>query len=128
MDIRKFTDHIGDLIAKDDLQTAINLLHKLLAKSSKLDEVILQSARFSDITKQIRLGTVNFEDATVTKNKIRFAILDLVRDIEEQVELNQGVKNDIDGLTEMVTQPTITQTHHGSGDNIIGNKTVNYTK
>jgi hypothetical protein len=128
MDIRKFTDNIGELIAKDDLQTAIDLLHKLLAKSAKLDEVIMQSARYTDITKQIRLGTVNFEEANVTKNKIRFAILDLLRDIEEQVDLNDDLKNEISGLAEMVTPPTYAQTHHGSGDNIIGNKTINYTK
>jgi hypothetical protein len=128
MDIRKFTDNIGELIAKDDLQTAIDLLHKLLAKSAKLDEVIMQSARYTDITKQIRLGTVNFEEANVTKNKIRFAILDLLRDIEEQVDLNDDLKNEINGLAEMVTPPTYSQTHHGSGDNIIGNKTINYTK
>jgi hypothetical protein len=128
MDIRKFTDNIGELIAKDDLQTAIDLLHKLLAKSAKLDEVIMQSARYTDITKQIRLGTVNFEEANVTKNKIRFAILDLLRDIEEQVDLNDDLKNEISGLAEMAAPPTYSQTHHGSGDNIIGNKTINYTK
>jgi Effector-associated domain 11 len=128
MIINKFTDMIGELIAKDDLPQAIDLLHKLLQKSPKLDEVILQSARFSDITRQIRMGTVNFEEANVTKNKIRYAILDLLRDIEENVELNDALKREIEELPEENTKPTISQVHHGSGDNIIGNKIINNAK
>jgi Effector-associated domain 11 len=128
MIINKFTDMIGELIAKDDLPQAIDLLHKLLKKSPKLDEVILQSARFSDITRQIRTGAVNFEEANVTKNKIRYAILDLLRDIEENVELNDAVKQEIEELAEEHAEPTYSQEHHGSGDNIIGNKIINNAK
>jgi hypothetical protein len=128
MVITKFTDTIGELIAKDDLPQAIDLLFKLLQKSPKLDEIILQSARFSDITRQIRTGTVNFEDANVTKNKIRYAILDLLRDVEENVELNDALKREIEALPEDNLKPTFSQVHHGSGDNIIGNKIVNNSK
>ena len=69
--INSFVETIGDLIGKDELAKAIQLLCALLKNSPKLDEAILQSARYNDVIKQIRLGTVDFEQANITKNQIR---------------------------------------------------------
>jgi predicted HTH transcriptional regulator len=82
--IKSFVETIGDFIGKDELAKAIQLLYALLKDSPQLDEAILQSARYNDVMKQIRLGTVDFEQANITKNQIRYALFDLVREIEVQ--------------------------------------------
>jgi len=56
----------------------------MLENSPKLDEAILQSARFQDIRKQIRLGTITHKDANLTVMQIRQGLLDLLNEIEEQ--------------------------------------------
>jgi len=124
MEINNLTEQIGNLIANDDLPKAISLLKKLLEKSPKLDEAILQSARFSDISKQIRLGIVDFEQASIAKNKIRFAVLDLLRDVEESIESSSEIRIEVGKFEEENTQPTIKQTHYGSGDNVAGDKII----
>ncbi len=84
---KSFVEIIGDLIGKDELALAIRNLYALLKDSPKLDEAILQSARYNDVIKQIRLGTVDFEQANITKNQIRYALLDLLREIEQQDQI-----------------------------------------
>jgi predicted HTH transcriptional regulator len=105
-----FVELIGDLIGKDELALAIQNLYGLLKNSPKLDEAILQSARYNDVIKQIRLGTIDFEQANITKNQIRYALLDLLRDIEAQ-ESNPEINTEIELF--LSKQPTI------QGKNII---------
>jgi hypothetical protein len=50
--------------------------------------------------KQIRLGAINFDDASITKNKIRYAVLDIVREIVESIEINHGLGKEVDKLLE----------------------------
>ncbi|NUQ22472.1 MAG: hypothetical protein HUU34_00850 [Saprospiraceae bacterium] len=119
MNINNFSEQIGDLIGKDDLQGAISLLSNLLKNSPKLDQVILQSARFNDIMSQIRMGIVNFEEADLTKNKIRFALLSLVGEIEEASRTSADVKGELDMIFEEVEKNQYTQNHSGQGDNIM---------
>ena len=78
-----FLSEIRDLIANDELPAALKQLRLLFDNSPKLDEIILQSARFQDIRKQIRLGTVSNSESNLTQNQIRAGLLDLLRDIEE---------------------------------------------
>lgn len=52
--IQPFLTHIRELIAHD-----------------RLDEAIQQSGRWAAIRKQVRLGTVGYEDAAVTENQMR---------------------------------------------------------
>ncbi len=58
----------------------------LLKHSPKLDEALLQSSRFQDITQQVRLNLVSLEEAQLTKNQIRWGMLELLRHIETQHE------------------------------------------
>lgn len=126
MNVSNFTERIGDLVGKNELQTAIAELRRLLQKSPKLDELILQSARYNDIMAQIRAGTIDFENANIIKNKIRYAILDLVREIEGAVELDLELKNELEKLEDVQTQSNINQIHYGSGDNVGGDKIINH--
>ncbi len=58
MTAANFSNQIRELIARDELQAALTQLRQLLEHSPRLDEVILQTARFSDIRRQMRVGVV----------------------------------------------------------------------
>lgn len=90
-----FATHIRNLIAKDDFPTAIQELCALLKNSPHLDEAILQSARYNDITRQIRLGVVDFEAANVTKNQIRVAVLELLQEVEDLEQTQVPIKQEV---------------------------------
>jgi len=97
MTTTQFLQQIRDLIARDDLADALQQLRLLLDSSPKLDEAILQSARFQDIRKQIRLGTVSNAESNLTQNQIRAGLLDLLREIEEGIKGTRS--QDIDRVT-----------------------------
>ena len=88
----KSMNEVLEMVSKDDLNGAIHSLCLTLKKSPKLDEAIIQSARLTDIMRQIRLGVVDFQQANLTKNQIRFGILDLAREIELCIEENPKLK------------------------------------
>lgn len=96
MTVENYCKRIGDLVGKNDLKIAIEELHQLLKKSPKLDEAIIQSSRYNDIMKQIRIGTVSLEEANRTKNQIRLGILNLLAEIEEQAEQKEQVRSEIE--------------------------------
>lgn len=125
MNITSFTETVGERIGKDDLKGAISMLHKLLKDSPKLDAVILQSARLTDIQKQIRNGIVTFDEASISKNKIRMALLSLCSEIEEYVLQDAALQEEIKQKKQEGYRPNIQQTHHGTGDNVGGDKIVN---
>ncbi len=129
----QFIQHIRDLISKGDLPTALLQVRELLENSPKLDEAILQSARLQTIREQIRLGTVNFEEANVTRNQITVGLLDLLREIETvqktipyiREEVTKAVsivhsKNVISGSTVSAGRDVVTgdktEVHHHYGD------------
>lgn len=83
-----FIKQVRNYIANNDLNNALSLLRSILEHSSKLDEAIHHSARFHAIRQQIRLGVVSHAEATLTENQIREALLDLLREIEENTKEN----------------------------------------
>lgn len=74
---------IRALIARDELPAALEKMREWLAGSPHLTEVLHQSGRFQDIRKSIRLGVISHHDATLTQNRIRFGLLDLLSEIEQ---------------------------------------------
>lgn len=79
-------DHIQNLILENDLDKALNELCTLLKNSPKLDFVIQQMGRFKSISKQIHQGVINHAEATLTENQIRLALLELLKEMREQIE------------------------------------------
>lgn len=96
MTVKDYCRRIGDLVGKDDLKTAIQELHQMLRKSPHLDEAIIQSARYNDIMKQIRLGTVSFAAVDQRKNQIRLGILNLLAELEEQAVEQEQIRSEIE--------------------------------
>ncbi|MFK8009332.1 MAG: tetratricopeptide repeat protein [Saprospiraceae bacterium] len=85
---------LKDLIAKNDLATVLKHLQELLNDTPQLDDVLHQSGRFQAIRKQIQLGTVSHENATLTQNQIRIGLLELIDEIEIQQEQNPAIKEE----------------------------------
>ena len=84
-----FFAQLRDLIARDELPSALEQLRTLLNNSPQLDEVLLQSGRFQDVRKQIRLGMVSNAEADLTQNQIRAGLLELLREIEHSAGLSE---------------------------------------
>ena len=124
MALQTYLDHIRAHIQKDELSAALQQLRDLLENSPKLDEVIQQTGRFAHIRKQIRLGTVHFEDATVTRNQISAALLELVSEIEKE-----GVKPELNAEVEKAvsivnSKNVASGTFSAGGDIKIGDTTT----
>lgn len=79
-----FLKHIRALIARDELEQALQQLQQFLAHSPQLEEALHQSGRFAAIRKQIRLGTVSQAEAALTQNQIRAALLEMLSEIDTQ--------------------------------------------
>ncbi len=94
-DIPSFAKHIMQLIAKDEMKKAIEEAQNLLKDSPLFYELMLQSARYSDIMKSIRMGTIDDGQANITKNKIRYALIDMLRDMEESGETNEKIQSEV---------------------------------
>ena len=95
MEASTYFETIRNHIANDDLQAALKQLRILLENSPKLDEVILQSGRFNDIKRQIRLGAVSHAESNLTQNQIRAGLLDLLREIAAQSEQQPVLQQEI---------------------------------
>lgn len=96
MTFKDYSERIGNLIGKDDLKAAIWELNQLLKDSPQLNEAIVQSARYNEVMKQIRTGSISFEEANLTKNQIRLGILNLLEEIETQAASNEMLHSEIE--------------------------------
>ncbi len=96
METKKWIKRIRDLIGEDHFKLAIEQLKQLLQKSKLLDDLIVQSSRYNGLVKQIHSGEVSFENADVSKTKIRYAITDILREIEEGIEENPKLEEKTD--------------------------------
>jgi len=95
MIVEEYCERIGNFIGNDQLDLAIQELHQLLKNSPLLDEAILQSARYNDVIKQIRQGTITSEEASVTKNQIRLGVLNLLSEITIQASQKEPIRSEI---------------------------------
>ena len=115
MEYKAIISHLRDLIARDDLHTALEQLRKLVDNSPKLTEALHQSGRFQYIRRQIRLGVVSQAEATLTQNQIRFGLLDLINEIEEEgktplpLELAENLITDKNQWVKSLSQELVSQ-------------------
>jgi hypothetical protein len=96
MTFENYTEKITELIRKDHLKAALDLLAALLKNSPLLDEAIVQSAQYNDVMRQIRMGVISPGDANISKNKIRKGILDLLVEMEDLVEKDEQIAREVE--------------------------------
>ena len=102
---------IQNLIVKGQLDKALENLAIALPDDLKNDVVLLQ-ARLKSFTRSEIMGLLGFSEANISRNQITNSILNLAD------ELDDNSSNSSDDTS----SPNIQQTHHGSGDNIAGDK------
>jgi hypothetical protein len=78
-----FINSIRALIASDAIAPALEKMRVWLADSPHIEEILLQSGRFSIIRKEIRKGLLSQQEAQLTKEQFRFGLLDLLSEIEQ---------------------------------------------
>lgn len=128
MSKQQFIQNIRNLIAKDDLSTALIQLKALLDKTPLLNEVLHQSGRFEDIRNQIRLGTVSHAEANLTQNQIRAALIELLAEIDQQGEMPMLRKEMEDAASVVNSKNVLVNSHITAGGDIhVGDKTI-YTE
>ncbi len=87
MNTTQFFREIRNLIARDELDAALQQLRAFFENTPKLDEILHQSGRFASIRQQIRLGTVSHAEANLTQNQIRAALLEMLSEVEKQAAM-----------------------------------------
>lgn len=103
MDYTSLFEEIRSLIARNRLSAAFKLMSNVLNNSPLLDEAVLQSARWHEIRKHIRQGTLSQMEANLTLNQIRASILDLLREIEEQ-SVRKEISEELERTYSLISQ------------------------
>ncbi|MCI4667992.1 MAG: hypothetical protein MRZ79_07510 [Bacteroidia bacterium] len=118
MATKSFLQSIRTALENDDIPDALKALQALLEHTPKLNEVLHQSGRYADITKQIRLGTISFEEAKLSKNQIRKAILDLVSEIDSQSQ-KTDIRKELESAISVVnSKNTLINSPISAGGNV----------
>ena len=102
-----FFQDIRELIARDELEQALQQLRLLLDNTPQLNEVLQQSGRFADIRKQIRLGVVSHAEATLTQNQIRYALLELLDEIGKQQDQAPELREEVQRAISIVQSKNV---------------------
>lgn len=149
MNKEKFTLNIKGLIANGRVSDALSELSWFIQKegygSDLKNTVVLLSSRFNQLQKEVRLGVISHGEENISKNQINFALLELLDEIEKSTSKSPKEKTDIKddnivrNVKNVVVGSVITakggvhigdvgdkmeQIHHGTGDNVGGNKIV----
>ena len=83
MEQQHFIQDLRAKLANNEVEEVLRQLQIWLRNSPALDEVLLQSARHQEILKQIRLGIIEYKEATLTQNQVHWALLAFLRDMEQ---------------------------------------------
>lgn len=68
---KKYCRRLRRLIGENELESVFQELTRLLQNSPRLDDAVMQSARWSDLKNQISLGLLSYELSEISKNKIQ---------------------------------------------------------
>ena len=91
-----YIDHLLKLIAQDKLKAAIAELQALLQGSPAYSDIIVQSARYNSLMKDIHTGDLDLEQAEVKKNQLRYALTDMVRELEDQLPEQPKLQQEVE--------------------------------
>jgi len=90
-----FLEEVRNSIAAYETEEALDLLLESLTgkvKSKYLNELILQKSRFSGLKTRQRKGLLSEERAEIQMNKLNYAILDLLEELERKNPVIEDVK------------------------------------
>lgn len=88
---------IKDLIAKNELVKAIELLNMLAIEDKHINYLVMQSARYYELEKAIHLNILEWEKVKIEKSQIRLAILNLIDELDAEEKEEQKFIFESDG-------------------------------
>ncbi|MDX2067172.1 MAG: hypothetical protein SFV55_02040 [Haliscomenobacter sp.] len=109
--ISNFAGEIMKLVGQNELKHALERLQEILQKSPLLNEAVGQSGRLTALMQQIRNGTISYEEAALEENKLRYALIDLVREAEECGASNPAIQQQVE---EVLNTPVAGAMHQAS--------------
>ena len=129
MTTQKYCQDLRQLIGEGQLEEALKALSALLQSSPKLDEVVLQSARWQEVKRLIRLGQLPRERAAVTQNQIRAGVLELIREVEEKTA-DPEIRKEVDRHVQSISGKNIVSgsTIQAGGNVSIGDQIQHFTE
>jgi len=93
--LHQYIDQIRTLISQNKIKAAITEMQQLLKGSPAFDEIILQSSRYNEVMKSIRMGTISHEISSVELRKIDYALIDMLRELEDNYVTNAALQSEI---------------------------------
>ncbi len=125
MEISNYLDQLRTLVSQDRLEEVLAQLKEILAQSPALSEAMHQSGRLSAIQKQIRLGTVSQETATLTRNQIRTDLLAFLDSMEKPFENPLIQKQVEEAISVVMSKNVVAGSSIQAGGNVtIGDTTI----
>lgn len=130
MDNKIFLSLIREKLTQNELNQVISQLKLLLDNSPKLNDLLIQSARYNDILLQIKQGVINYENTNISKNQVRLSLLELIDKIqllEEKPIIKKEVEQaiNVDNSKNLVIDSTITARDVHIGDKNIHSESKN---
>lgn len=113
--IQTLIDNVRTAISKSRIADAFKLLQKLPNNHPQRDEVALLSKQWEKAKRDSRLGIISYQQESLANNQVAARLLELLGEIENPAPTQSNNMN-------QPNKPSIQQTHHGSGDNVAGNK------
>ena len=108
-DISSLKSYLRKLIV-EDRSDLIALLKEIVVNDSKISQAVLRnSARFNSLQREINLGLISHDEATIERNKITQAFLSLINKLEED-DLVEGVYDLINQKTTLQAEKPLEST------------------
>jgi len=93
--LHQYIDQVRALISNNKIREAIAEMQQLLKGSPAFDEIILQSSRYNDVMKSIRMGKVSHEVNSVELRQIDYALVDMLRELEDNYKTNSALQLEV---------------------------------
>lgn len=76
-------ENVRTLIGNGKTINAIDILQNTIdSKSNAYVQITTQAARLRDIAKRETLGIISFDDATMVRNQVNYALLEIIKELE----------------------------------------------
>jgi hypothetical protein len=118
-----FIQQIRQLIAADQLHVALKKMRLFAKKTPLLNDVLQQSGRLAHIRQQNNLGLVTHNEATLEQNRIRYGLLELLDDLEQNGTHPQFFEELLSAVEQESTRPEV-QAEVANAISIVNSKNI----
>lgn len=94
----EFSQHIMGLIGQNKIKEAIQATQGLLQSSPLLGKLLVQSARYNKVMEAIHLNTIDLDKASIEQNKINFALVNILQEMEEGATANPALAQELEAF------------------------------